>query len=435
MRWILVLAVLAPVAGCKDPDRQAAEQTTKTWHDKVQEGRELMDQGLAAQAANAFKEASAAAPEDPLPLLLLAEALREAGNDGAAILAMKQAAQLSDKGDEAVRRQLIELYRRSGNSTEAIRVLQTLQAKNELKDDEVLLLAHLQAEAGRVEDAFKTLEVIQKAHPDDPDAKVVEAEALMLSGDELLAAKLMDRLVSDAPHSAPVRALRARYFLSSGLPDIADKELAEVPAPASSSADIVILHARVLNALRRGTDAEAALSALIDREPRNADALGMMAETELMLGKADEAHAYVEKALALRPRSARALYVRGRAFEAQGDGKSAADNYEQALQSDPSFAPALSRVWPIYLHQGNKLDAMTALEKLFFMREATIAEKAQLADLYAQHKVNVNRGRKLIAQAIEHDPVNGRYKSIRDALAKLSSGTAPKGPIILRRGR
>lgn len=440
MRAAVIFVSLLALAGCKDPDRAAAEQKEKTAQEKLAEGRQFMASGLPGQAVKSFKEAATALPKDPVPVLLMADALRESGNDAAAILALKQAADLSDDGDADVKRQLIELYRKSGHLPEAIRAMQELKAAGQLNEKELLQLARLQAQSGAVEESFKTLEIIQRERPDDPEAKSVEAEVLVLSGEEELAGKLMDRLVAEHPAVPAVRLVRARYFLNSGFPEIAEQELANVQPPTSEEAEVVLLKARVFNALKRSEDAQGALTALLARSPKDVDAMAMLAETKLMLGQPEEAQRIVDDVLAMRPRSARAMYVSGRALEAQGELKRAAEQYEQAIQSDPGFAPALSRVWRIYSHRGEKLEAMTTLERLFFMNESSPEEKFALAEMYADNKINVERGRKLVRELLRKDKDNGQYKDLAARLAKLptlrsSGGGGSKGPIIMKGGR
>lgn len=434
----LVMVTVGCLSACKNPDRAAADQKAETAKDKLTEGRHFMSQGKPEKAVTAFKAAAALHPTDPVPVLLLADALRESGNDGAAILALKQAAELSEGGDTDVKRQLVDLYKRAGHAREAVRMLERMRQRGELTEAEVLSMARLQAKLGETDAAFKTLESIQATKPDDPAAKTVEAEILLATGDELSAAKVMDRLVAEFPAMPEVRALRARYFVNSGFAEAAEKELTEIQSPASEQPDVVLLRARVFNALKRFDDADAVLKAHLLRSPGDVDAIAALAETKLLLQQPEEAQALVNDVLALRPRSPTALYLGGRAVEAQGELKRAADQYEQSLHADPSFAPALSRVWRIYAHRGEKLEAMTTLEKLFFMNEASLDEKVSLAEMYAENRINVERAKKIVGEALKAESDNPRYKELRDRLAKIKTvrSAGPKsGPIIMRGGR
>jgi tetratricopeptide (TPR) repeat protein len=295
-----------------------------------------------------------------------------------------------------------------------------------------MTLSRLQGKQGDIKGAFETLNIIQSKRPDDPSAKVLEAEILLLKGDELLAAKLMDRLVTDQNLPA-ARALRARYFLNAGFPDNALLDLDAITGELKLSGDVVELRARALNELKRYDEAERALRQLLAGDLKNADLLAQLAETKLYQGQAAEAQALVDQALQIRPYFARALYVRGRALETKGELKQAAENYEYALHSDPTFGPALSRMWQIYAHRGQKVDAMTSLERLFFQNQASTDEKVALAQMYAETRTNVERGKKLVDEALRRDPGNAHYKDVRTALSKAMSGSSggSRGPQVM----
>ena len=183
---------------------------------KLDEGRDLLDSGEPEQAAKAFEAASGLMPDNPEPLLLLAEARRggqpgrvhpgpQAGHD-------PQSAEAP--GDQTEDRR----PPRAGRAlADAIATLLELRDADELGDPDILRLAHLQTRVGQHQAAFQTLERIQRERPDDVDAKVVEAEILLAKGDELLAGKLMDRLLEEHPGLTAARMLRARYFLQQRL--------------------------------------------------------------------------------------------------------------------------------------------------------------------------------------------------------------------------
>jgi tetratricopeptide (TPR) repeat protein len=435
--WPFVLAALVALPGCKDPETSAAQTKLQQTNQALNDGRAALNAGQVDTALNAFKQAASAAPNDPAVYLALAEAYKQAGNDGAAVLAIKQAEALTPRNsDPALKRQRAELLRRMGQTGPAIAVLVEMRDSNQLSDEETLSLALMQARGGEVDRAYKTLERVQLKKPDDPDTKVVEAEILLLSGDEMLAAKLMDRLLNENPGLTSARLLRAHYFLNSGYADMAEADLSAIKGEGATRLEVVEFKARVLNHLKRYDEAVTALKPLIDANPRDAELLAQLAETKLNLGQLAEAQALVDQALAQKPKFARALYVRARAFEMQGELKQAAENYQYALRSDPGFGPALSRIWRIYQHRGEKGEAMSALERLFFMNEASAEEKVALAELYAESHTNLDRATKLIDEALRREPGNARYKQIRAAIVKASGG-GPKQPqiIIMKRGR
>ncbi|KFA92189.1 tetratricopeptide repeat protein [Archangium violaceum] len=430
-RLLYVLPLLLPLA-CKDPETLSVQTQEQKFQAKMSEGQALLDSGEPEQAARAFEAASGLRPDNPEPLLMVAEARRREGNTGASILALKRAMTLNPAQAPEIKRKLAERHEQDGRLREAISLLLELREGDELGDLDVLRLAHLQTEMGEHQAAFKTLERILRERPDDVDAKVVEAEILLAKGDEVLAGKLMDRLLEEQPGLTAARKLRARYFLQSGYAEYAEQDLAAVQGEEATKPDFVALKARILTKLERHADVEALLTATVAKYPQNADLIARLAETRLTLGNKAGALAAVEQALKAQPDSARALYVRGRVHETKGDLKRAKEDFGAALQHNPRLAPALSRMWRLQEQAGEKEEALVSVERLVDSGEASPEEKVGLANLYAQTRRRPERGLKLIAEALKRDPGNPEYLDIQKALKKALPKKKSSGPIIIR---
>ncbi|HEX5746923.1 MAG TPA: tetratricopeptide repeat protein [Archangium sp.] len=430
-RLLCVLPLLLPLA-CKDPDTLSVQTQEQKFQAKMSEGQALLDSGEPEQAARAFEAASGLKPDNPEPLLLVAEARRREGNTGASILALKRAMTLNPGQAPEIKRKIAERHEQDGRLREAISMLLELREADELGDLDVLKLAHLQTEMGEHQAAFQTLERILRERPDDVDAKVVEAEILLAKGDEVLAGKLMDRLLEEQPGLTAARKLRARYFLQSGYAEYAEQDLAAVQGEEATKPDFVALKARVLTKLERHADAEALLASAVAKYPQNADLIARLAETRLTLGNKAGTLAAVEQALKAQPDSARALYVRGRVHETQGDLKRAKEDYGSALQHNPRLVPALSRMWRLQEQAGEKEEALVSLERIMDANEASLEEKVALANLYAQTRRRPDRGLKLIAEALKQDAGNPEYLDIQKELKKALPRKKKSGPIIIR---
>ncbi|MFE8600545.1 tetratricopeptide repeat protein [Archangium violaceum] len=430
-RLLYVLPLLLPLA-CKDPDTLSVQTQEQKFQAKMSEGQALLDSSEPEQAARAFEAASGLRPDNPEPLLMVAEARRREGNTGASILALKRAMTLNPAQAPEIKRKLAERHEQDGRLRDAIRMLLELREADELGDLDVLKLAHLQTEVGEHQAAFQSLERILRERPDDVDAKVVEAEILLAKGDEVLAGKLMDRLLEEQPGLTAARKLRARYFLQSGYAEYAEQDLEAVQGEEAAKPDFVALKARVLTKLERHADVEALLAGAVKKYPQNADLIARLAETRLTLGNKVGALAAVEQALKAQPDSARALYVRGRVQETQGDLKRAKEDYGAALQHNPRLAPALSRMWRLQEKAGEKEEALVSVERLVDSGEASPEEKVGLANLYAQTRRRPDRGLKLIAEALKREPGNPEYLDIQKALKKALPKKKVSGPIIIR---
>lgn len=432
---------LIALAACEEPQRAEERKRAERVIDLAAEGRAELARGDATRAIALFKKAISATPEDASLYLLLAEAYQAAGNEAGATLTLKQAESVQGLKDPSIRRQRAEMLLRMRQVRAAIAEYSALRDEDLLSDTEILQLSRLLAHAGRIDEAFKTLERIQSRDPDDPEAKTMEAEILFLRGDVMVAAKVIDRLLTENPAHTSARLLRARYFLNERELAAAEQDLAMIDAKEARTPEVVALRARVLNELDRADESVALLERLLEDDPRDADTLAILAETKLLQGKGAEAQDLVERVLSMEPRWARALYVRGRSLELQGRFDEALMDYEAALRSDSSFAPVLARLWRIHDRKGNKPEAIATLEQLFFQNDITAEEKVQLARYYAETWANVERGQKLIEEALRKDPKNPEYLKLR---AKLKAGTAGKTPtkkkpggieIIKRRAR
>jgi tetratricopeptide (TPR) repeat protein len=435
LRLTAFLPLLLTVA-CKDPETAAVQARAETYESRLAEGRTLMSSQQPERAARAFRAAANMARERVEPLLLLAEAHRAAGNEASAVLALKEAQALSPGDDPDIQRQMVEIYRKEGHIDEAIATLVAMREAGQLQDSELLTLARLQARNGDPDAAFKSLEPILTESLDDPAAKVVEAEILLIKGEELLAAKLMDRLIEENPGLIEARLLRVRYFLNSGYPEVAEQDVAGIVGKDGKRPEVVLLRARILTELERYEEASEALTQLVEENPEHLEALAQLAEAKVNLGKNRDAQELVDKVLSLKANFPRALYVRGRLLEAQGDKRGAQENYGYALTADPRFAPALARVWRLQQQGDQKQEAMETLEKLYALGEASLEEKIALAEMYAERKVRLERGRKIVDELLKREPGNPKYVALKASLTPApTKKKKSSGPLILRGGR
>ena len=424
---VILLGATLALSACEDAQKAQERKKIETTVDFVAQGRADLSAGRPEEAVREFKQAISATPEDASLYLLLAEAYNAAGNEAGATLTLKQAESVSGVKDPSIRRQRAELYLRMHQVKAATAELVAMRDDDLLTDAEILDLSRLLAHSGKIQEAFKTLEVIQHRSPDDVEAKTMEAEILFLKGDVLLAAKLMDRLLAETPALTSARLLRARYFLNEKQLEQAEQDVNMVDPKDAKRTDVVSLKARILNELGRSEEAASLLEVLVDENPKDAETLALLAETRLLQGKGTDAQQLVEQILAMEPRWPRALYVRGRAYEQQDRLDEALSDYQSSLLTDTGFVPALKRIWRIQDKKGNKAEAIDTLELLFFHNDIDSEEKIQLARYYAETWANVERGEKLVNEALKKDPKNPELLKLKAKLAKGNSGKKSSG--------
>ncbi|MBM4777981.1 MAG: tetratricopeptide repeat protein [Archangiaceae bacterium] len=416
------------ILACPEERRVEEERRVRTTAQILAEGRAELAKNRPDRAVPYFKEAINTSPGDVDPYIQLAEAYRLAGNEPGAILTLKQAEEVAGGNDPSLKRARADMHLKLHQYKAAITEFVALRDMGILTDDELRMVALLLAHDGRVADAYATIDPILRRAPDDPPTKTVEAEILLIEGKELEAAKLIDALITATPDLTPARILRARYFITNVQLDAADQDLLAVKAADQKSLEVVTIRSRVLNALKRHEEAGKLVEPLLEEDPRNPVLLSLLAETRLLQERGVDAQVLIDKALGENAKFAPALYVRGRSLELGGNVDAAVSDYETAIRSDPTFAPPLSRLWGLYLKRKETGEAMSTLERLLFMGEATAREKIELVKLYTDTGANLQRAKTLITEALRREPKNGEYLKLK---ARIERALAPKQPGII----
>ncbi|MBL8918514.1 MAG: tetratricopeptide repeat protein [Myxococcaceae bacterium] len=413
---------------CPEERKVEEERRVRTTAQILAEGRAELAKNRPDRAVPFFKEAINASPGELDPYLQLAEAYRLAGNEPGAILTLKQAEEVAGGNDPSLKRARADMHLKLHQYKAAIAEFVALRDMSILTDDELRMVALLLAHDGRVSDAYATIDPILRRAPDDPATKTVEAEILLVEGKELEAAKLMDSLVQATPDLTPARLLRARYFVTNSQLEAAEQDLLAVKEADRTSPEVVTVRSRVLNQLGRYDEASKLVEPMLEDDPRNPALLSLLAETRLLQERGVDAQVLIDKALGENARFAPGLYVRGRSVELGGNIDAAVTDYETAVRSDPTFAPPLARLWPLYLKRKETGEAMATLERLLFMGEATAKEKVELIKLYVDTGANLQRAKVLVAEALRREPKNAELLKLK---ARIDRALAPKKPGII----
>ncbi|MBX7099795.1 MAG: tetratricopeptide repeat protein [Myxococcaceae bacterium] len=417
---------------CKDPETQAKEQHAATVAALTAQARAELEAGRGPAAGNLVAQLIALEPEEIEPHVLMAQAHALMGNAPAALLSLGKAEQLAKEPRPELMHQRAKLLLGLGRSAEAMDLLLKLRDSDALQDSELLELARLQLRARQHDAAMKTLAVVQTKSPDDADAKVVEAEILLATpGSEILAAKLMDRLLKQDPSLVAARELRARYFLHQGYPDLALQDLAVLPE-GKRTPMAAELTARALLAQKKVDEAVAVLEPLTREGSTEAELITALAEIRLDQADISAARELADRALVLQPQLPSALVLRGRALEADGEASQAEDQFRMAVSLDPSYAPALSALWPRYLERGENGEALACLERLDRAGKTSPKEQLALARLAADTGHDVDRAKKLVEALLKSAPKDGELLKLRARLAKLGRPAGTGGIQIIR---
>ncbi len=427
--WVLRLCAIAVLLqACPEERKVEEERRVRTTAQIMSDGRAELAKNRPDRAIPFFKEAISVSPAEVEPYIQLAEAYRLSGNEPGAILTLKQAEDVAGGNDPSLKRARADMHLKLRQMKAAIAEFVALKDMGILTDEELQMVALLLAHDGRISDAYATIDPILKRDPDDAATKTVEAEILLCEGKELEAAKLMDSLVTAQPDLTPARLLRARYFIANMQLEAAAADLDAVKDTDKKSPAVVTMRSRVLNQLGRFDDAAALVEPLLEDDPKNPQLLSLLAETRLLQDRGSDAQVLIDRALGENAKFAPALYVRGRSLELGGNVDQAVTDYETSIHADPTFTPPLSRLWGLYAKRKETGEAMSTLERLLFMGEATSKEKMELARLYVDTGANWTRAKTLVAEGLRREPKNGEYQKLK---ARIDRALAPKRPGII----
>ncbi|MGI5863150.1 MAG: tetratricopeptide repeat protein [Myxococcales bacterium] len=416
-----ILSLCALLCGCDRVAKLFAEEPTRD-----EQARALIERGHnAVEAENfevaiqLFEQAAGLTLSDPEPQLALGRLHARMGNDGPAILALRRAAELLP-ADPEVRSLLADIYLRQGNFEAAIDHLRKAAEASEGTPDGALMrkLATALLRTGEVDEAEAIVERVDSASPGDPETLALFAEILIATGDEERAVRLLDVAVAANSDSARVRTVRAKYFYSRGKVEAALREFEVAARAEPDNVAVATGRARALATARRFEEATKVMEEVVASRPTDMNALAALAEIHLMAGDGLAAQRVAEQVIARQPLNGRALYVRARAIEDQSseDPVRAINAYRQVLDAEASQVEALSRLWRLHAKIGEKANAMSTLEHLLLLGEASAEEEVELAALYAETGINVTRGLKLIGAALGRESGNPRYLGIKRAL-------------------
>ncbi len=141
----------------------------------------------------------------------------------------------------------------------------------------------------------------------------------------------------------------------------------------------------------------------------------------IQLQKYDIAEAQLDKMLKEDPDNFSALLLKGICYEARGRLSTAQKVYEEAIGKNPNderghfFLGRLSSIEGL-----DKKKGVEELKKAIELNPNEAEYKAELARVY-YHSKDIKKAKKLVAEAIDHDPTNSMVKSVYAMIFNLSS--------------
>jgi tetratricopeptide (TPR) repeat protein/HEAT repeat protein len=328
--------------------RKLVERARGSFFVRAELGRELLQRGDYARAADEFRDVVAAASGDNR---VVAPALRDYGRalvkSGKREEGLKQLRRaLALAGSQAgVRREIydviVEAYRDADRLPGLVKELETAARDY----DELRLLGALYEETGKVDLALKTYEKALDRNPKDLETRIKVVQLLQIQGELDRAIKQYELLIAAAPQNADFVFQLAEALLQRGDRQKALEQLKRLEA--------------------RGTQDEDTLAALVDFYER--------------VDEKPRAMALLQRLTQVGSRDPQHLVELGSRFWQQDDKKRALQTWERIKSVVPDRALALQTLGEVYLEHDLVKEALEALSEAARLRPKDLKFKKAFA--------------------------------------------------------
>jgi tetratricopeptide (TPR) repeat protein len=346
------------------------------WEALVLKARALAALGRNDEALVVFRAAVEAAPDQPAPLLLLADHLRRSGEKAEAEAAFTKLTELHpsvgsfsalgfflggegrDAEAEAAFRRAIEIAKPEERTKARSTLASFLIARERSADAEEVLKSALAEEpgnleliyalarfyhgAGRTAEADHMIEEAARAKPDDAAPLLTLSSYRGRVGDLAGALEAADRAIAVAPDDALAKLRRAEVLIDLGFRDGDTGRIAEgqaivdaVLAKEDGKPEGLFVSAKVALAKKQYEDAVAALRRAVDQRPDWSQAHYLLGSALLFSGDAEAARAEIVRSIELDPSSTDGYKMLSRAHARLGDHALAVEAGERALAREP----------------------------------------------------------------------------------------------------
>jgi len=388
---------------------RGAAQATRGGGDPFAEGERLLAAGDREAAVDKLREAAAAAPTDPRPLLPLAVALREQGATDEARQVLERLVRIEPASVDAsfllgllhegrgalaeaaaCFRRVIELAPALPDGYVQLCQVEVVAGRFDAAREAVakglrvladhaalhFLLANLHLQAGSFEAAEAAYRRALDLQPDWPEAHYHRALAAQGAGHLDDASRHLTEALRLRPDYRAARLASARLHRTGGRYPQALSDFEHVLATEPGDAEA--LFGRAAERLRAGQAAEALddFERLLAVDPARSEAWLNRGSALLELGRPAQALESIDRALAAGPASGGALLARARALRSLERAKEALEAARQAVRSADAEAPLLNDLGLLLRDLGDRPAALEAFERALSLRPAFAAALA-----------------------------------------------------------
>lgn len=363
------------------------------WEALLLKARALAALGKAEESGAAYQAAVDAAPDQPLPLLLLANHLRTSGQKADAEAAFTKLTELHpavgswtalaaflagegrDAESEAAFRKAIEIAKPEERTAAWSALASFLIAKERSADAEQVLknaladepgnleliyaLARFYHGAGRTAEADQMIEEATRARPDDAAPLLLLSSYRGRIGDLPGALDAADRALAVAPDDGLAKLRRAEVLVDMGFRENDPKRIAE---------------------------GKAVVDAVLAKEDGKPEGLFVLAKVALAQKKYDDAIAALRRAVDSRPDWSQAHYLLGTALFFSGDAAGARGEIVRSIELDPNGIEGFKMLSRVHARLGDHALAVEVGERALAREPDDIATRIHVAQSLVQER-------------------------------------------------
>ena len=277
----------------------------------------------------------------------LGAAYLTANDSTKAVSSLNRALELNPNFIEATL-MLAELQIKNGNAAPVIISLERLRQKQPQLVQAQLLLADAYRLQGRISDALAIYGPLEKLFPKNEQISLLRGAALLQLQDQAGARKAFERVLELAPGHLPAIEQLVDMDLAATNFAAAMQRITDEVKRNPKRVELHILTAKVFLAETNRDQAEVTLLKAVEIAPEKLGTYLLLAQIYSDAGQSEKARAKLDAAMARDPKDPSALMLATAIYSASGDYKGAADAYEKLLKINPKNSPALNNLAYIY---------------------------------------------------------------------------------------
>lgn len=224
-----------------------------------------------------------------------------------------------------------------------------------------LALVRAEAAVGNLASAGRHIKRLETDFPDRSEVRLMAGRVLARTGDATGARRELERVLVLDPGSIEALNELTALDVAERRFDAALDRLNPFLAKSPGSATLNVLAARVHLGQGDAESAERLLGLAVDGGSPDPGALSLLGQLAVQQGRSDEGVAFYDRLAAAMPNPANALTMAGMVRQQQGRLEEAQERFERALQADPDAVLAANNLAWLYAQQGLNLDRAVAL--------------------------------------------------------------------------